>query len=60
MDKKKYGASSMGKKSMGKATCKMGTTSMGIPPANQKVRNLEKLSSIATDRKKISGKDKYV
>lgn len=36
-----------------------GTKDMGIPPFNQKVKNLHKLSNIATDCKKVKGTDKY-
>ncbi len=46
-------------KSSMKKGMKMGKTSMGIPPFNEKVKNLQKLSPIAKTCKKIRGKDKY-
>jgi hypothetical protein len=36
-----------------------GKTSMGIPPMNQKAKNIQKLSSMAKDSKKVKGSDKY-
>lgn len=41
----------------GKAT--VGKTDMGIPPFTQKVRNLHKLSNIASDNKRSKGTDQY-
>lgn len=37
----------------------MGKTDMGIPPFNQKPKNIHKLSNIARDCKKIKGSDNY-
>lgn len=43
--------------SSGKST--PGSKDMGIPPFNQKAKNIEKLSSIAKDSKRTKGSDKY-
>lgn len=56
MDKKKYSSKREGNKG---SKSVMGCTDMGIPAFNQKPKNLEKLSAIATERKKIKGSDKY-
>jgi hypothetical protein len=56
--KKKCSNSTM-QKNYAKTTKAIGSTDMGIPPFNQKVKNLHKLSAVASDRKKVKGTDKY-
>lgn len=36
-----------------------GSKDMGIPPFTQKARNVQKLSTIAKDCKRMKGSDKY-
>lgn len=36
-----------------------GSKNMGIPPFKQKAKNVQKLSSMAKDCKKVKGTDKY-
>jgi len=59
MDKKKYSISMNKKEGCKGSRNVMGSTDMGIPAFKQKPKNLEKLSAISTDRKKVMGKDKY-
>lgn len=56
--KKKCSDSKM-QKNYAKTTKAIGSTDMGIPPFNQKVKNLHKLNAIASDKKKVKGNDKY-